>query len=780
MPIPSKPTVGDPIGPVIRNTDLWNVLIDMATAWRAGDFGPGKVQSRKTVTPRGKNTSGNELAAGTVQQLNFAIMDPGSTEDAVLQLHKYTPLFSMTNPQWNADMDNLVILSQPVRDDGTAPIGRNRYVPVKIDRLVFAPRQRYAMIDPAEPTRLLTADSGKFKVLGHFPEPGGGDDVLVIIDTMESQPFWKFVPTTDGSPVDCDLYDVSDGIFDAAGTYVIPHTNADDWKAGDDPRWCVNIGNEFYEIPGPPPDLCLWICENCEQFSTPDGKCTPEAEGCCGDLEFSNGAITNGTFDIEGTVYTQTGPSVIRAPVPDDDPQLSGCAHVIPTDNGDLLATYTGNPPGTQQRWAVRVDDPPSNSLTGDGGEGTITLDGTQSQVQGSGSMDVTANQPCQRTTPADICCEPCVTAPTPRELNLHDTTVGAGGTLTHTFGGTAAIGAIFQALSISAPDPVDQVDGCTAYLGVNVTTRDQGGSGEFVSFYWDKVKAVVDNTAWYFTAPPTPVYGYDYSYSVPHASPPSCDPGVKSHPGMPSPFTQTFIDCTVYQGCPQFLWCVGDCQLSNKFPNLAGGVSFTDPLGESWQTAAAPAGISFPPYGNSVDVVMERLSDSFQEIFTVTKLGGTTWSLTSGANSGNLTCTTISNLGEQGTCGGGPVFDPTDNSIQRGNIGPLTGGAGPCPLSGGGQALSLGAMAQVSRGPGTIFRLTNPELFDKPGCQNCRDIANLMDSYYPNISRANLQRWAKSMSKTSGVDARDIVIRMRNAIVMYQGANPDEEMQGW
>ena len=245
MKAPTKPQAGQSVGPFIADSGMWSLLFDMLSAYRNGDLtsdNKGVGGSRTSLIV----TSDTAIAAGTLKQID-AIKDPGAqTDPAVLFTLNRKPIFTVKDPVWHTDMDNLLFIQKSMQADTAAAVNRARLVSTPID--IVSTNHRYAMVDPSDPNALKSSTSGIYKIYESYASSS-----VAILDTQESQPLWMYQLNENSKApgsTNAKLLGLDLSTFSSSISLSDPLSLMDDQLAGDF-GFCWNIGNAFFAIQAP-------------------------------------------------------------------------------------------------------------------------------------------------------------------------------------------------------------------------------------------------------------------------------------------------------------------------------------------------------------------------------------------------------------------------------------------------------------------------------------------------------------------------------------------------
>ena len=176
-----KPISGQEVKPYVGNQKIWNRIVLMLADYNAGKF-KNRRSGEIIAVPSIENITEDQLELGTMNQLGD-VFEPDAAVDEDLKMIFYNqPKFESTDPVvWPDVLKSPVLLNIAVNPESTGMVRAASYVVVDVD--IVKEEDKYVMPDPADPTKLKTADAGLYRIVGIWPE-----DNKVLVDTQESQP----------------------------------------------------------------------------------------------------------------------------------------------------------------------------------------------------------------------------------------------------------------------------------------------------------------------------------------------------------------------------------------------------------------------------------------------------------------------------------------------------------------------------------------------------------------------------------------------------------------
>jgi hypothetical protein len=302
-----SPSKGDKIEGLAQ-AELWRNIIALVNERMTQD--PERPRAIENgIYSAENNASGLTLKTGQLLQLDGEdIVDADEGEMKLLT----GIAFKTKTPVWHSEIDNLfVVYEADMYPDDMQSIKEADVVAVSEFTLVKA-TDRYAMIDPADPTKLKSSDTGMFKLL--FWED---KSQMAVLDLRDGSNLWRY-ETTSGTTA--KLLRLDDDELTAGA--LITLTDPDGLiRSNGQKGFCKFVGNKFYVISAPPltpAEICEMLCE-CDN-TTSTGDC----ENVCGGT--AAGTIRVVISGLEDCVHDTGGAAPIcdAANVPMGLSQLNG------------------------------------------------------------------------------------------------------------------------------------------------------------------------------------------------------------------------------------------------------------------------------------------------------------------------------------------------------------------------------------------------------------------------------------------------------------------------
>lgn len=229
---------------LIDRADIWSDIVDLINAYKTGRLDPVGYEPDRERLIHLENTSGYDRMAGVLQQIDPFTEPDEATEDLFIE----SPVGETSDPVWHTAIDNLVVVPSDVLENGVFSYPSLSWAVVVVTDQVDVD-DRWVMVDPAEPTKMKTADAGIYRIIGYVGE-GEDTEKRAIVDLTQSQTLWRYELTDDSNApdaTDAKLLRLDGTEFSSGSVTEIsdPDGLMDDQVAGDK-GFCIHAGNKFY------------------------------------------------------------------------------------------------------------------------------------------------------------------------------------------------------------------------------------------------------------------------------------------------------------------------------------------------------------------------------------------------------------------------------------------------------------------------------------------------------------------------------------------------------